>query len=64
MKGFLVTVTFKDKSKEGVFFTRYADAEYAAYGTQSTIGVSTLADEFREIYGDEDLPIELTEVKQ
>jgi len=59
MKGYLVTVTFKDGSKEGVFFTEKADAETAL---QCDSSGATLAVDFGELYGDEDLPLELTEI--
>lgn len=60
MKAYLVTKTFADGSKEGVFFTDNSDANLALSGVQAD--GSTLANEWCEIYGGDD-GIEMTEIE-
>jgi hypothetical protein len=60
MKAYLV---WNDEAKEGVVFSDAGDADYAATGFRTiqsgyTLGVSTLADEFREMYADDDEDIQ------
>lgn len=60
MKAYLV---WNDETKEGVVFGDAGDADYAATGFRKiqsgyTLGVSTLADEFREMYADDDEDIQ------
>lgn len=55
MKAYLV---WNDEAKEGVVFSDADDADYARSGFRTTQGVSTLADEFREIYAEDDEGIE------
>ena len=53
MKAYLITVIFKDGSKEGVLFTDEKDVIYAMTGNDSGMsGVSSLADYWRDFIHD------------
>jgi hypothetical protein len=58
MKAYLVTRTFPDGNKEGVFFTEKPDADDALEGCDEG---SSLAVAWTELYGDDDC--ELTEIE-
>lgn len=56
-----IYLVFVEDAEEGVAFSDYADAVYAATGDPGEgFGVSTLADEFRNCYGENG---ELFEIK-
>ena len=59
MKGYLVTATFSDGSKEGVFFTGKDDALTALHCSDDG---ASLAVAFGDLYGDEELELTTIEI--
>lgn len=60
MKAFLV---WNKEAGEGVVFTDSNDAIYAATGSDTPCGVSTLAYEWRDVYGESGEQYEVQEIE-
>jgi hypothetical protein len=60
MRAYLV---WNENAEEGVVFADENDAIYAATGMNVGFGVSTLADEWRETYGEDDEQYEVKEIE-
>ena len=65
MKLYMVLKQFDDGDAEGVVFTNRKDAMFAATGRMSgaMCGVSTVADNWRDYYGDDGEQYEVKEIE-
>ena len=63
MKGYLVTVTFLDGSKEGVFFTDISDAHAAFKNKNGDFDGSSLAISWADTYGESGLVMSLENIE-
>lgn len=46
-------MVWNEDAQEGVIFDDYKDAQYAATGKAQGLGVSTIADAWRDTYGED-----------
>lgn len=56
-------IVWNHDAEEGVVFADYGDAKYAATGRTSGMGVSSVADAWRDIYAEDGAKFEIKQIE-